>query len=67
MTEAIIKDSAGFRLSIKKWKCLRPADMNAVEFIQQSKNKDGEVDMSSTYQFFMTDNEIQLLCKELIK
>lgn len=67
MIEAVIKESNGFKLSMKKWKCLRPTDTNAIEFIQQSKNKDGDVDMTSTYQFFMTDDELQLLCRELVK
>lgn len=65
MKEFIVKDGAGFRLRVKSWKCIRPNDTNAVEFIQESKNKDGEVDFSSTYQFFMTDEELQVLAKGL--
>ena len=67
MVEHVIKDSPGFKLTLKKWKCLSPQDMNAVEFVQQSKNKKGEVDMTSTYQFFMTDVEIKSLCEGLLK
>lgn len=64
--EFTIKDNAGFRLRVKQWKCLRPTDVNAIEFIQESKNKEGEVDFSSTYQFFMTDDELKTLAKGIV-
>lgn len=65
MKEFIVKEDQGFRLRVKSWKCTRPANLNAIEFIQESKNKDGDVDMSSTYQFFMTDDEIKVLAEGL--
>jgi hypothetical protein len=67
MKEFIVKENAGFRLRVKMWKCSTPSDMNSIEFIQESKSVDGNVDMASTYQFFMTDNEIQNLCKGLLQ
>lgn len=67
MKEFIVKDSAGFRLKVKTWKCLSPSDMNTLEFVQECKDKDGKVDFSSTYQFFMTDEEIKTLCNGLLK
>lgn len=67
MKEFVVKDSQGFRLRVKTWKCLRPADMNALEFIQELKNKEGEVDSTSTYQFFMTDDEVKVLSEGLLK
>jgi hypothetical protein len=66
MKEAVIKDTQGFRLRVKSWKCASPSTLNAIEFIQECKDKDGEVDMSSTYQFFMTDDELALLAKSLV-
>jgi hypothetical protein len=66
MKETLIKDEAGFRLRLKSWKCSSPKELNALEFIQESIDSSGEVAMSSTYQFFMTDEEIQNLAKELI-
>lgn len=65
MKEFVVKENLGFRLRVKSWKCASPADLNSIEFIQESKNKDGEVDLVSTYQFFMTDNELNVLAKEL--
>ena len=66
MKEFTVKDTAGFRLKVKSWKCVSPSELNALEFIQECKNTKGEVDMSSTYQFFMTDTEIIDLCKGLM-
>ena len=66
MKEFTIKDTAGFRLRVKSWKCVSPSELNALEFIQECKNTKGEVDMSSTYQFFMTNAEINDLCKGLM-
>jgi len=65
--EFTVKENAGFRLRVKSWKCLSPTDLNAIEFIQETKDKDGEVEMSSTYQFFMTDDEIAHLAQGLLK
>jgi hypothetical protein len=66
MNSFVVKDTPGFRLSVKSWKCVRPADLNALEFVQETKNSAGEVDMSSTYQFFMTDDEVVDLCNGLL-
>ena len=65
MKEFTVKENAGFRLRVKSWKCLTPTDLNAVEFVQETM-KDGEVEMASTYQFFMTDSEMKLLAEKLI-
>ena len=65
MKEFTVKENAGFRLRVKAWKCLTPTDLNAVEFVQETM-KDGEVEMASTYQFFMTDSEMKLLAEKLI-
>jgi hypothetical protein len=65
MKEFTVKENAGFRLRVKSWKCLTPTDLNAIEFVQETM-KDGEVDMASTYQFFMTDSEMKLLAEKLV-
>ena len=67
MKEFVVKEDKGFRLRVKMWKCLRPNELNALEFIQECKDKDGEVDFSSTYNFFMTDAEVKSLCEGLLK
>ena len=66
MNSFVVKDTPGFKITVKSWKCLRPNDLNALEFVQETKNIAGEVDMSSTYQFFMTDEEVVDLCNGLL-
>jgi hypothetical protein len=65
MKEFIVKENQAFRLRIKNWKCSTPNDLNAIEFVQECL-KDGEVDFTSTYQFFMTDEEVKTLAKGLV-
>lgn len=67
MNETIINDSPHFRLKIKKWKCSVPSDLNTVEFIRQVLDKDGAILSTSTYQFFMTDLQLNLLAEEITK
>ena len=64
MKEFTVKEDAAFRLRVKSHKCLSPADLNSIEFIQESL-KDGEVIDTSTYNFFMTDEEMSTLAKGL--
>jgi hypothetical protein len=65
MKEFTVKESEGFRLRVKQWECARPESLYALEFIQETL-KDGKVDLSSTYQFFMTSDEITDLCNGLM-
>ena len=65
MKEFIVKEDQAFRLRVKSWKCLTPNTLNAVEFVQECKDKNGEIDFSSTYQFFMTDEEMKTLAQGL--
>jgi hypothetical protein len=67
MKEFIVKESTGFRLRVKSWKCISPSDLNSLEFIQESKDDNGDVTESSTYQFFLTDLEIKSLTEGLLK
>jgi hypothetical protein len=65
MKEFTVKENDAFRLRVKTWKCLTPDTLNTVEFIQESKDKNGNVDLSSVYQFFMTDDEMKTLAQGL--
>jgi hypothetical protein len=65
MKEFTIKENAGFRLRVKSWKCLSPSNLNSIEFINESLNDEGKVIQSSTYNFFMEDNDIRNLCDGL--
>jgi hypothetical protein len=62
--KTVIKENAGFRLTLKKEPCLMPSGLNNVEMIQEQL-EDGRVIQTSTYQFFMTKDEIHTLAKAL--
>jgi len=64
MKEFVVKENEGFRLKIVSRECLSPTGLFSLEFINQSL-KNGEVTESSTYNFFMTQPEIQSLIKGL--
>jgi hypothetical protein len=59
--EAVIKESEGFRLRMEKWESLSPKGLFAVDLIQESLDEDGEVLYTSTYNFNMTQDELQRL------
>ena len=63
-TETVIKDDEGFRLVLKKHEVLSPKGLFSVDLVQQS-FKDGELLDSSTYNFFMTKEEMQVLANGL--
>jgi hypothetical protein len=65
--ETVIKELPSFRLKIKKNPCLCPEGLNNLEFVQEYLDDKGEIDYTSTYQFFMSDQEIQNLCESLQK
>jgi hypothetical protein len=60
----IIKENEAFRLTLKKESCLMPVSLNNVEMTQEHL-KDGKVIQTSTYQFFMTSEEMNILAKAL--
>ena len=60
----IIKEKEEYRLAMKKEPCLMPEGLNNVEMIQEQL-QDGKVTQTSTYQFFMTAEEMNALAKAL--
>lgn len=63
--EFVVKENNEFRLRVKSWKCSAPSELNSIEFVQECL-KDGEVQMSSTYNYFLTDDEVQVLAQGLL-
>ena len=63
--EMTIKESSGFRLRLVKHECLRPAGLFSVDMIQEGLKEDGTVSQTSTYNFFMTKEELQALAHGL--
>ena len=65
-TEFTVHENEGFRLRVEKIKCVRPDDFYSLNFVQESL-RDGEVEQSSTYNFFLTADQIKRLSEELLK
>lgn len=64
--KTIIKENEGFRLILNKNLCTMPKDLYHIEMTQEQLTN-GEVTQSSTYQFFMTQPEIETLAKTIVK
>ena len=58
--EMVIKETEGFRLTLKKHEVLNPRGLYSIDMVQESLN-DGKVVNSATYNFFMTKEECQTL------
>lgn len=58
--EMIIKESQGFRVRMVKHEVLSPTGLFSLDLVQESL-KDGVVQDTATYNFFMTKEELQAL------
>ena len=63
-TETIIKDHGCFRLVLKKHEVLSPKGLFSIDMVQESL-KDGEVQDTAVYNFFMTKEEMATLASAL--
>ena len=59
--EMVIKESEGFRLRLVKHEVLSPKGLFSVDMINESIKEDGTVGQTSTYNYFMTKEELQAL------
>jgi hypothetical protein len=57
----VIKESEGFRLTLRKHEVLSPKGTFSVDLINESIKEDGTVGQTSTYNYFMTKEELQAL------
>ena len=62
-----VKENSAFRLRVESWEALTPKGLMSVNFVQECLNQHGEVDLSSTYSYNMTREEIGNLCKALLE
>jgi hypothetical protein len=62
-----VKENSAYRVRVESWESISPKGLISINFIQESLNKDGEVDLSSTYSYNMTKEEIGNLCKALLE
>jgi hypothetical protein len=58
--EMTVKESEGFRVRMVKHEVLSPKGLFSLDLIQESL-KDGKVQDTATYNFFMTKEELQAL------
>jgi hypothetical protein len=65
MKEFIVKDQATFRVRGTVKDVLMPKELKNIEFHQECKNKNGDVIDTNVYQFFMTQEELNILAKGL--
>jgi hypothetical protein len=63
--EFVIKQQNGFRIKVRTWKCVRPADLNALDFVQEILDENGNVLDTSTYNFLLSDSELKSLKDQL--
>jgi hypothetical protein len=63
--EITVKESEGFRVRVTKHEVLAPKGLFSLDIIQEN-IKDGKVQDSQTYNFFMTKEELQKLSNGLI-
>ena len=64
--EMVVKQSESFRLRMEKFECLSPKGTFNIDLINESLNSKGEVVESSTYNFFMTNEELKSLSSALL-
>lgn len=63
--EFTIKQQPGFRIRVRTWKCARPTDLNALDFVQEILDDEGNVLDTSTYNFMLSDDELRSLKDQL--
>jgi hypothetical protein len=63
--EAVIKESEGFRVRLEKHEVLSPKGLFNIDLINESFDKDGKLVDSSTYNYFMTKEELERLAYAL--
>ena len=63
--ESTVKESEGFRVRMVKHEVLSPKGLFSIELINESLDKDGVVKDASTYNYFMTKEELQRLAYAL--
>jgi hypothetical protein len=64
--EMIIKETEGFRLRLVKHEVLSPKGLFSIDMIQEGIKEDGTVGTTSTYNYFMTKEDLQALAHGLV-
>jgi hypothetical protein len=62
-----VKEDAAFRVRVESWEAVAPKDVLSINIVQECLNKDGEVDLASTYSYNMNKKDITVFCKGLLE
>jgi PhoPQ-activated pathogenicity-related protein len=60
-----VKERSDYRLRVTQHKVIAPEDTYSLEFIQETL-EDGKILSSQTYNFFITSNDLKVLCEGLM-
>lgn len=65
MIEKLITDQPAWKLRLKVNDCLRPENLKHITLTGEQYNDEGELTTSSTYDFFLTSDEVSNLSTTL--
>lgn len=63
--EAVIKESEGFRVRMEKHEVLSPKGLFSIDLINETLDQNGKLVDTSTYNYFMTKEELERLAYAL--
>jgi hypothetical protein len=63
--ETVIKETEGFRLILKKHEVLSPKGLYNVDMLQETLDKNGQVEHASVYNFFLDSDDLKTLASAL--
>ena len=66
MNSFVVKENKNFRLQVEKNPCANPADLYSINFISECINDHGKITDTNTYNFFLSEKEIQTFAVRLI-
>ena len=66
MNSFVVKENKNFRLRVEKNPCSNPVDLYSINFISECIDDHGKITDTNTYNFFLTEKEIQTFAVRLI-
>ena len=65
--EFLVKDEPSFKLRIKQYQIPATPELFSLDFVQENYDIKGNFTEASTYNFFLTKDQIATLCNNLIE
>jgi hypothetical protein len=63
--EFVVKENNAFRIRVESWECAKPEGLFAVNFHNDCFDKNGNIEMTSTYNFFLSKDDMKKLAEGL--